>query len=97
MFAYKAHNPYEQTLALGNNTEVIRNKIDEVAADWTTALDLCNLLDETWKVIKVQIKEDHTINNSSLWRQTKVLIKGQPTLEGYELYEKHVGEFRSKV
>ena len=97
MFAFKAHNPYEQSLALGNDTEVIRQKIDEVVADWTTALDLCNLLDEKWKVNKVQIKEDHVISNSSWWQQTKVLIKGQPTLEGYELYEKHAGEFRSKI
>ena len=68
MFAWKAHYPYEQTLSLGSNTEALRAKIDECVVDWTKALDLCKLLDENWKVLEVQIKEENTLNNSSLWR-----------------------------
>ena len=97
MFAWKAHYPYEQTLSHGFNTGALRAKIDEVVADWSTALDLCQLLDENWKVLEAQIKEENTQNNSSMWRQARVLIRGESTIEGYELYVKHVCEFRSKI
>ena len=97
MFAYKVHYPYEQTLSHGFNTEALRAKIGEVVVDWTMALDLCKVLDENWKVFEAQVKEENTRNSSSLWRQARVLIKGEPTLEGYELYVKHVCEFRSKI
>ena len=104
MFAYKAHSPYEhedQTSyeAGPPSVDTVREALDELQSLWTVALLMCDYLENAWTEIRSEVLEAEYHTESKWYRQAFEILREvvQPTLEGYELFEKHVGEFRSKL
>ena len=101
MFAYKAHSPYDLTPMAGEATpKMIRERLSDLQNYWTVANHLCKHLENSWtgkEGLKSVIVEERAFNESTWFRSALGLVKGEPTLEGYELYEKHIGEMRSKI
>ena len=104
MFAYKAHLPYEHEDEASYEAgtpcaRTVKEALDELQSLWTVALLMCDYLENAWTVIRDEVLEGAQFTESKWYRQAFEILKEvvQPTLEGYELFEKHVGEFRAKI